>query len=133
VKQSTLIIIGTAALAGVGLVWAFAQNERKDTRNGITIPTLSQTAQQGEALFNANCAACHGKNAAGTKKGPPLIHKIYEPSHHSDISFQRAAKLGVRGHHWPYGDMPHVTGVSESDVGRIVSYVREVQRANGIQ
>jgi hypothetical protein len=59
--------------------------------------------QPGEAKFTAHCAACHGARAVGTAQGPPLIHKIYEPNHHADIAFQRAALNGVRA----------ITGISE--------------------
>jgi mono/diheme cytochrome c family protein len=97
------------------------------------VPELSASARRGAGVFDANCAACHGKNAAGTQQGPPLIHKIYEPNHHSDMSFQRAVKLGVRAHHWPFGNMPPVAGVAEAEVSQIIAYVRELQRANGIQ
>ena len=57
---------------------------------------------------------------------------IYEPSHHGDEAFQRAAAVGVRGHHWPFGDMPPVEGVTRGDVTMIIAYIRELQRANGI-
>ena len=36
-----------------------------------------------EQLFNANCARCHGRLAAGTDVGPPLVHIYYEPNHHA--------------------------------------------------
>lgn len=99
----------------------------------VVVPELSETAQIGKGLFDVHCATCHGKNAAGQNGvAPPLIHKIYEPNHHSDVSFQRAAKFGVRSHHWTFGNMPPVTGVSEDDVRQIIGYVRELQRANGI-
>lgn len=98
-----------------------------------TIPELSPVAVKGEALFNENCAACHNNNAGGREGvGPPLVHKIYEPSHHGDESFQLAAKNGVRAHHWQFGDMPRVEGISRADVSTIITYVRELQRANGI-
>ena len=45
---------------------------------------------------------------------------------------RRAAALGVRGHHWRFGDMPPVEGLTRTDVAMIVAYVRELQRANGI-
>ena len=94
---------------------------------------FSDKAKVGQVGFNAKCAACHGVNAAG-KDGiaPPLVHKIYEPSHHGDESFQRAAALGVRAHHWPFGNMPAVEGVTRGDVKMITAYIRELQRANGI-
>jgi len=121
-----------------GWVWVTApnahnHNTRSTSGATIKVPDLSEIAQQGEGLFKANCAVCHGENAEGTQNGPPLVHKIYEPSHHSDLSFQRAARLGVRAHHWPFGNMPPVPSVTETDVEHIVTYVRELQRANGIR
>ena len=41
-------------------------------------------------------------------------------------------RLGVRAHHWPYGDMPAQPQVTREDVGLIIRFVREVQEANGI-
>jgi mono/diheme cytochrome c family protein len=85
-------------------------------------------------LFTANCALCHGTNADGREgKGPPLIHKIYEPGHHGDASFQSAALNGVRAHHWRFGNMPPVPGIKPKEVDLIIAYVREVQSHNGIQ
>ena len=95
--------------------------------------TLSQNAQIGQLGYEAKCAACHGANAAGQDGvAPPLVHIIYEPSHHGDEAFQRAAAMGVRGHHWPFGDMPPIEGVTRGDVTMIIAYIRELQRANGI-
>jgi cytochrome c len=95
--------------------------------------TLSQSSQIGKRAFETKCMACHGINAAGqVGVAPPLVHKIYEPSHHGDESFQRAASLGVRAHHWSFGDMPAVEGLTRGDVTMIVAYIRELQRTNGI-
>ena len=100
----------------------------------VIVPeTLSSNAQIGKVAFEAACVSCHGENAAGQDGvAPPLVHIIYEPNHHGDESFQRAAALGVRAHHWPFGNMPPVEGVTRADVAMIVAYVRELQRANGI-
>jgi mono/diheme cytochrome c family protein len=100
----------------------------------VTVPdNLSEQAQIGQRAFAAKCAACHGENASGQNGvAPPLVHKIYEPSHHGDMSFVLAVKNGVRAHHWRFGDMPPVDGLTQSDVMNIVAYVRELQRANGI-
>lgn len=88
--------------------------------------------QLGEAKFAAHCAACHGPRAAGTAQGPPLVHKIYEPNHHADVAFQRAALNGVRAHHWDFGNMPKVEGVAPDDVDQIIRYIRWLQRQAGI-
>ncbi len=99
----------------------------------VTVPDLSPDEAVGKALFDANCAACHGENAAGSsEKGPPLVHPIYEPGHHGDIAFYHAALNGSRAHHWRFGDMPPVAGIAEADIAAIVTYVRALQRANGI-
>ena len=98
----------------------------------VTRPALSDAALAGEELFNANCSLCHGANAAGTHQGPPLIHKVYTPGHHSDFSIRNAVRRGVKQHHWQFGDMPPVTTVSLDDVQKITCYIREMQRANGI-
>ena len=53
----------------------------------VTLPdTLSPEGTMGKRAFDAVCADCHGDNAAG-KMGiaPPLIHKIYEQSHHGEV------------------------------------------------
>ncbi len=100
----------------------------------VRVPaTFSAQAQMGKVAFDAKCAACHGANATGLEGlAPPLVHKIYEPSHHGDEAFQRAAQLGVQSHHWRFGNMPPVDGLTRADVKGIVAYVRELQRENGI-
>ena len=136
----------TAVLAAAGVAYAMwsptSQTAATDTLISIEegaladvlLPeTLSQNAQIGKLGFEAKCAACHGLNAAGQDGvAPPLVHIIYEPTPHGDETFQRAAAVGVRGHHWPFGDMPPVEGITRGDVTMIVAYVRELQRANGI-
>lgn len=89
--------------------------------------------EQGEKAYNATCAACHGPKATGTTLGPPLVHKIYEPSHHSDTAFVLAVQRGVAAHHWKFGDMPPQPHISPDEIRLITGYVRTLQRAAGIQ
>lgn len=141
--MKTATIIGAAALvAGLGFMfWPVAEDTTQSagaTKGAalaeVVVPeTLSQNAQIGERAYTANCATCHGANAAGLDGiAPPLVHIIYEPSHHGDESFQRAAALGVQSHHWRFGNMPPVEGITRGDVTMIIAYVRELQSANGI-
>ena len=97
------------------------------------VAAAQQTATDGEAIFERNCAKCHGQDAKGTDQGPPLVHKIYEPSHHADVAFYLAVRRGVPAHHWPFGNMPPVEGVSDEEIAQIVAYVRGLQRAAGIE
>jgi mono/diheme cytochrome c family protein len=87
---------------------------------------------KGEALFTNNCSVCHGIGARGTKQGPPFLDKIYEPNHHADSAFYRAAELGVRAHHWKFGDMPKIPGVTRDDLTQIIAYIRWLQNQAGI-
>lgn len=140
-RMRTLIIVAVLCMASLG-GWSYLQfrghEGSQPAGSGasmvqVRLPELSQAALEGEALFRANCAACHGDIADGRLgEGPPLVHKIYEPSHHGDGSFFLAAAQGVRAHHWPFGNMPPVDTVSQDEVGKIVVYVRSLQRANGI-
>jgi mono/diheme cytochrome c family protein len=99
----------------------------------VTVPELSAADKIGEKAFNKNCASCHGVNATGLDGlGPPLVHKIYEPNHHGDMSFQMAAQRGVRAHHWRFGNMPPVEGITLDEIAVITAYIRTLQRANGI-
>jgi mono/diheme cytochrome c family protein len=100
-----------------------------------TQPPSSATSGEfrtGEAKFITYCVACHGSGGTGTSQGPPLVHKIYEPSHHADVAFQRAAAVGVRAHHWNFGNMPKIEGVMPEDVDQITKYIRWLQRQAGI-
>ena len=98
----------------------------------VKLPEFSGQQKNGQKKFEANCMACHGKHATGTGNGPPLIHKYYEPNHHGNGAFYRAAQNGVRSHHWRFGNMPPIKAASRYDVTEIISYIRALQRANGI-
>lgn len=138
-KKTVLFVVILGAVV-VGLGWHFLEPGGGDhtahASNALAevrVPSLSAVATQGKGIFDANCAACHGQNGAGVDgAGPPLVHIIYEPSHHADIAFYMAVKQGVRAHHWRFGNMPPVTDVSEVETTKIIAYIRELQRANGI-
>ena len=100
----------------------------------ISLPgQLSKIALLGQSLYTVNCASCHGQNAVGQIDiAPPLVHKIYEPSHHGDESFQLAVARGVRSHHWRFGNMPAIEGLTREDVASITRYIRELQKTNNI-
>lgn len=99
----------------------------------VRVPAqISQLARAGQKEFETNCASCHGIDAAGSKQGPPLVHDIYNPGHHADEAFYRAAKNGVPRHHWMFGDMPAQPQMNRLSMQAVVQYVRELQQANGI-
>lgn len=135
-RKTIFATLGVLALGVVGYS-IFSPSTPRPSQGpplvAVTVPALSVAEQAGEAKFNQFCASCHGKNAAGQDGvAPPFVHPIYKPGHHGDQAFILAATTGARAHHWPFGDMPPVKGVTSNDVQEIVVYVRALQRANGI-
>ena len=121
------------------VLWLSVNNSADDliietvSTNVLLPDTLSENAQIGKLAFEAKCTSCHGTNAAGREGvAPPLVHIIYESNHHGDESVQRAVAMGVQAHHWSFGNMPAVEGLTRGDVKMIIKYIRELQRENGI-
>ncbi|MCB2222762.1 MAG: cytochrome c [Actinobacteria bacterium] len=86
----------------------------------------------GAVVWEARCAGCHGASGEGADHGPPLVDAIYAPGHHADLSFWLAVRNGVRAHHWDFGPMPAIGGVSDAQVADLVAFVRALQEAAGI-
>ncbi|HXK53323.1 MAG TPA: cytochrome c [Hyphomicrobiales bacterium] len=124
--------LGAAVLGGGLFSAALLPSRAGAAQDEIKVPQLAGEALAGATLFTRYCASCHGAVAGGTDKGPPLIHRIYEPNHHADFSFVMAARQGVRAHHWKFGNMPPVEGIHDEDVIKIIAFVRAVQKENGI-
>jgi len=87
---------------------------------------------KGVKLYNQHCSICHGRSLEGSKLGPPLLHPFYKASHHGDSAFYRAALKGVRAHHWKFGDMPPVKGMTVIKMESIIPYIRWYQKENGL-
>ena len=122
------VVAGGVAVLGTRLFPSAGDNRMVE----VKVPDLSPGARAGKQPFDGNCAQCHGAAGAGSDRGPPLVHNLYNPGHHGDRSFVIAARRGVRRHHWNFGDMPAQRQVSAKDIAAIIRYVREIQVANGI-
>jgi len=130
-RRINLAIAGLGVAVAAGAVYFFIA---PDDANGqeVVIPALSQSGARGQVAYGKFCASCHGDKIDGTDKGPPLMHPVYNPGHHGDASFVNATRQGAKGHHWPFGDMKPVEGVSDTELAEIIRFVREVQKANGL-
>ena len=135
-QVAKIILIGLCGLFFLGCS-ENGPNAQSSPASSPTIPASAATPlpaelEEGETKFNDFCSRCHGPQGQGTNNGPPLVHKIYEPNHHADMAFQRAAAQGVRAHHWKFGNMPKIDGVVPEDVSQIIGYIRWLQRQAGI-
>ena len=136
--NNRLLVIAGVAVGSILAVWLSRSPSQRLASAGpmavVSVPELSTQEQRGRAAFEANCASCHGRNAAGRQGiAPPLVHNIYEPDHHANAAFQIAVSNGVRQHHWTFGSMPRVEGVTGGEVRDITAYVRALQRESRIQ
>ncbi|NKB81885.1 MAG: c-type cytochrome [Nitrospirales bacterium] len=142
-RSLILIILTMGITMGIGLSACsseYKENAEKPDKEGTIhlerdndeARLLPSAFQTGEKLFTTFCQRCHGHQGRGSSQGPPLVHKIYEPSHHGDHAFIRAAARGVRAHHWDFGNMPKIPEVTPGEVKEIVQYIRWLQQQAGI-
>ena len=105
------------------------------TPNAESTPTSESrfSGVDGRALYGQACAVCHGPALEGTDSGPTFLNRIYAPGHHADISFMFAIERGVRAHHWTFGNMAPVEGLTQEQVLAIIGFIREQQREAGIE
>jgi len=111
-------------LSGDGLIFAQESDEAE--------PVVPFSLSLGFDGYRNNCASCHGDWGKGTEQGPPLMHGYYVPGHHGDAAFFRAIESGSPQHHWNFGDMPPVAGVSRDEAKQVVRFIRWLQAENGI-
>jgi hypothetical protein len=120
-----------SGLAIIGLI--IASGARSSAAQQMPVePKMDGQLMLGKSAFTRFCAECHGTVGQGTDKGPTFLHRFYHPGHHGDGSFFIAARKGVRAHHWKFGNMKPVEGVTDAQLGKIVKYVRALQKANGL-
>ena len=120
-----MLLVAAAALA---IATACSSDD-----GGSTVPSGPFDGTSGAELYAQACATCHGADLRGTENGPPFLDRIYEPGHHPDVAFMAAAMMGARAHHWDFGNMPPIEGITEEQIQAIIDYVRAEQRAAGVE
>jgi cytochrome c len=121
------------AVAAAALPWLLLGCEpRPEPMQGFDPGPVPAELADGERQYERSCSGCHGPLGTGTPAGPPLVHRIYEPGHHSDAAFRIAVTRGVRAHHWTFGNMPPLAGVDSAGIAAVTAYVRWLQRKAGI-
>ena len=136
-KIVMFIVGGVAVIAVIAFVSMGGSTETTDAEAGeneFNIPVQDALlVAEGDVLYQANCASCHGADLRGTALGPSHLSVVYQPGHHGDVAFALAAINGVRAHHWGFGDMDPIPGLSQEDLDRIIAHVRETQRIEGFE
>ena len=125
------VVVAGGALVIVG-AWFIGRLDDRPGQIDVRVPQLSAAALAGQAAFDRSCAGCHGPQARGSEKAPPLVHPTYRRAHHADIAFELAVQRGVRAHHWRFDDMPPQPSLAAAEIAQITRYVRELQAANGV-
>ena len=126
---------GLMAAAPILILSACSDQPTVDVKKDAGVSEVMQLADpdEGELIFVSRCAVCHGEAGMGSKQGPPLVHNIYRPDHHSDYSIERAVRFGVRSHHWGFGNMSPTPGLSSEDIQHLIAYIRQEQVRAGIR
>ena len=122
--------VALASLAAFTLLLAACADQSGDVDSTAQDPDV---VAAGEERYAAACAECHGADLRGTDTGPSFLSEVYEPGHHADGAFLFAVQAGSRAHHWRFGDMPPIEGLTTDDVSAIVAFVREQQRIHGFE
>ena len=94
----------------------------------MAVPALAQhegpklndeaSAEAGRAMFNAHCAACHGKDAQGGRA--PALNRGNLRSGDSDAAVYRTISAGIAGTEMPaWGDR-----IKQKDLWDVVAFLR---------
>ena len=131
------LIVAGVVIAVIAVVSTGGDSSPRDPMTGesrfdLPVQDASLVAE-GEVLYQASCAVCHGSDLRGTDLGPSHLSVVYNPDHHADGAFTLAALNGVPAHHWKFGDMPPIPDISFEDMERIIAFVREIQRIEGFE
>jgi mono/diheme cytochrome c family protein len=130
--RSQLLARSLVALPAAALL-ALAAGACGGDEDGSVAAGAGDTPADGAAVYARACASCHGDDLRGTDKGPSHLSQVYEPGHHPDAAFRAAIVNGSPEHHWSFGDMAPVTGLSEAEVDAVIAFIRAQQEEQGFE
>lgn len=133
IRFSRFLLINSFLISALSLTGLFGIKEPVAAEpDAGKVPAVPFKYALGVKKFQDKCGVCHGQWLEGSKQGPPLLHPFYKPSHHRDSSFYRAVRKGVRAHHWEFGNMPPVSGLTSKDLDAIIVFIRWYQKEKGL-
>lgn len=116
-------MLGTALAVSLVAACSSADSEGAVPSEGLV--------ERGAEVYATECASCHGEDLQGTDSGPSHLSVVYEPGHHPDAAFRSAIRNGSPQHHWEFGPMPPVPGLSDDEIEAVIVFVRSEQERQG--
>jgi len=132
-----LIVIALLFWQNYSAIFGKKANESYRLSANVTIPVLSEKAQQGKLVFQNNCAACHNKDMRTDLTGPALggassrwaaypRSDLYKWIRNSQSMIQqkhpRALELWAK---WNPRIMTTFNTISDEEIEAILAYVDE--------
>ena|ERR1700690_2162120 len=82
----------------------------------------SDAIAAGKRIFGANCSPCHGKNAEGTKKRPPLrSERVQQQATEGDLHWLLVNGSMKKG-------MPSWAKLPDQQLWQVISYVKTLHQ-----
>jgi len=91
---------------------------------GYAVLRLSPLAIAGHALYRKHCFTCHGEEAGGTERGPPLARGGMAAGKFERMTFHLVVRQGRDAPDGQYGSMPGFD-LSFNQIEMIGRYLRE--------
>jgi mono/diheme cytochrome c family protein len=120
--RKAIILATVSGLAAIGIALAAGeiirpkQPAQTSAKVTLVIPNSGTTAYQGYALFQMNCAHCHGTDARGGE-GPDL-HGLAK----SEARISSLIKNGIKGEMPRFGDK-----LTDSDIRALLAFLKSLK------
>lgn len=84
---------------------------------------------RGQAIYEANCAVCHGAALEGNDRGPSLLDPVYASDQMSDERIRSAVRNGIEQTRWEFGPMLALGGLGDAQIDEVIGFIRASQNA----
>lgn len=120
-----------AVASVLGIALAVSSIAACSSSDGEAAAPSEGLVERGAEVYATQCASCHGEDLQGTDRGPSHLSVVYEPSHHPEAAFRSAIRNGSPQHHWEFGPMPPIPGLSDDEIDAVIAFVRSEQQRRG--
>ena len=120
-NKYSIAIVGAAALVAASAGVSAQRGGRSGAPAGPANPAIGnqQAIQEGEAIYNQTCTACHGKDGSAGEMAPAVAAPSRRYNRVTDAQVFDAVKNGI-----PQTQMPPFGGkFSDDQIWKIVAYI----------